>query len=370
VGLFGDNRDVEGATVMNACYGGTAALLSSVAWAESSAWVAEKPYAIYVAGDVAVYEAGPARPTGGCGAVAVLVGRDAPVQLLPGARASYAEDAYDFYKPVMGSEYPIVDGKDSQVCYARALDACYMQYARRLDVADGVDAARGIRESSGHVLFHSPYNKLVQQSFQRLLFLDAVRALAAGVTLPADMEPLRPWAEPCAGTCDPAVWEPTYTDRGLAAATKAVDAAVGGYDRYVAAGASASQRVGNTYTGALHANLLGLIDQKAGSLRGTRATAFSYGSGLIATMFGLDFPADHSGPFTVERIAETAKLSCSLDSRVRAEPEVFSNAMRMREAAYGKASFSPAGSVADVAPGAWYLEGVDGQWRRSYARKA
>lgn len=36
--LFGDNRDVEGATVMNACYGGTASLFNSVAWVESSEW--------------------------------------------------------------------------------------------------------------------------------------------------------------------------------------------------------------------------------------------------------------------------------------------------------------------------------------------
>jgi hydroxymethylglutaryl-CoA synthase len=35
--LFGPNADVEGVTSTNACYGGTAALLNSVAWVESSA---------------------------------------------------------------------------------------------------------------------------------------------------------------------------------------------------------------------------------------------------------------------------------------------------------------------------------------------
>lgn len=43
-------------------------------------------YALVVCGDIAVYEAGPARPTGGCGAVAVLVGPDAPLVLEPGLR--------------------------------------------------------------------------------------------------------------------------------------------------------------------------------------------------------------------------------------------------------------------------------------------
>lgn len=39
-----------------------------------------------VCGDIAVYEAGPARPTGGCGAVAMLIGPDAPLVLEPGLR--------------------------------------------------------------------------------------------------------------------------------------------------------------------------------------------------------------------------------------------------------------------------------------------
>lgn len=36
--LMGDARDVEGATVINACYGGTAALLNSLAWVGSNDW--------------------------------------------------------------------------------------------------------------------------------------------------------------------------------------------------------------------------------------------------------------------------------------------------------------------------------------------
>ena len=58
-------------------------------------------YAIFVAADIAVYEAGPARPTGGVGAVAVLVGPDAPLRLVPRVRTTHAVDAYDFYKPHM-----------------------------------------------------------------------------------------------------------------------------------------------------------------------------------------------------------------------------------------------------------------------------
>ena len=60
--LFGSNTDIEGITNVNACYGGTAALFNSIAWIESSEWNGKN--ALVVCGDIAVYEAGPARPTG------------------------------------------------------------------------------------------------------------------------------------------------------------------------------------------------------------------------------------------------------------------------------------------------------------------
>jgi hypothetical protein len=62
----------QGVDCINACYGGTSALFNAVNWVESRSWDAR--YAIVVASDVAVYAAGPARPSGGCGAVAMLVG--------------------------------------------------------------------------------------------------------------------------------------------------------------------------------------------------------------------------------------------------------------------------------------------------------
>ena len=98
MGLLGEgNTDLEGITNVNACYGGTAALFNSIAWVESSEW--DGRFALVVCGDIAVYDKGPARPTGGCGAVAMLVGPDASLVLEPGVRASHMMDIYDFYKP-------------------------------------------------------------------------------------------------------------------------------------------------------------------------------------------------------------------------------------------------------------------------------
>ena len=67
------NTDIEGATVINACYGGTAALLNAVAWVESDGcW--DGRYAIVVAADIATYARGPARPTCGAGTNNNIVG--------------------------------------------------------------------------------------------------------------------------------------------------------------------------------------------------------------------------------------------------------------------------------------------------------
>lgn len=63
---------LQGVDNVNACYGGTAGLYNCINWIESQAW--DGRLAVVVASDEAVYEAGPARPSGGAGAVALLVG--------------------------------------------------------------------------------------------------------------------------------------------------------------------------------------------------------------------------------------------------------------------------------------------------------
>ena len=73
------NTDLEGVDSTNACYGGTAALFNSVNWVESSAW--DGRLALAVCADIAVYAAGAARPSGGAGAVAMLIGPGAPLVL-------------------------------------------------------------------------------------------------------------------------------------------------------------------------------------------------------------------------------------------------------------------------------------------------
>ncbi len=55
------------ATSIHSFITGTSALINALMWADSSSW--DGRYAIVVAADIAVYADGPARPSGGCGAV-------------------------------------------------------------------------------------------------------------------------------------------------------------------------------------------------------------------------------------------------------------------------------------------------------------
>lgn len=73
------NNDIEGIDSKNACYGGTAALFNAINWVESSSW--DGRLAIVMCGDIAIYAAGAARPAGGAGAAALLIGPNAPLVL-------------------------------------------------------------------------------------------------------------------------------------------------------------------------------------------------------------------------------------------------------------------------------------------------
>lgn len=55
-----------------------------------------------------VYAEGPARPTGGAAAIAMLIGPDAPIAFESKFRGSHMSHAYDFYKPNLASEYPVL----------------------------------------------------------------------------------------------------------------------------------------------------------------------------------------------------------------------------------------------------------------------
>ncbi|KAF3782387.1 Hydroxymethylglutaryl-CoA synthase [Nymphaea thermarum] len=346
------NNDIEGVDSTNACYGGTAALFNCVNWVESSSW--DGRYGLVVCTDSAVYAEGPARPTGGAAAIAMLIGPNAPLAFESKFRGSHMSHVYDFYKPNLASEYPVVDGKLSQTCYLMALDSCYKRFCAKYEKLEGKQFS--ILDAD-YVAFHSPYNKLVQKSFARLLFDDFLRD-ASSVEENAK-EKFAPFASLSN--------DESYQNRDLEKVSQQLAKQL--YDMKVQPSTLLPKQVGNMYTASIYAAFASIIYNKHKSLDGQRILMFSYGSGLASSMFSLKL---HMGehPFSLSNIADVLNISEKLESRHVFSPEKFVENMVLMEHRYGAKGFVTSKDRSLLSKGTFYLTEVDSMYRRFYAKKS
>ncbi|KAL1140119.1 hypothetical protein AAG570_000051 [Ranatra chinensis] len=348
------NFDVEGIDTTNACYGGTAAFTNALSWVESSAW--DGRYAVVLAADIAIYAKGNARPTGGAGAVAMLIGPNAPLVIERGLRSTFMRHAYDFYKPDLASEYPVVDGKLSIKCYLSALDECYRLYcakARLVSNLTGDDSndAVGIN-SFDAMIFHAPYGKLVQKSLARMVLNDFVS------TPDERIVEIYPGLEKFIGVR----LEDTYFDRAVEKSF--LDFSLGLYKKKTEPSLLISRLVGNMYTCSLYGGLVSyLISKPVEDIAGQRIGMFSYGSGLASTMFSIKVV----GGDKLNQLTSSLRYVHSLlESRKKVSPLEFSQIMEIREKNHHRASYSPVGDIGWLFPNTWYLKEVDESYRRTY----
>lgn len=352
--LFGDNTSLEGVDTLNACYGGTNAFFNSVNWVESSAWDGRD--AIVVAGDIALYAAGAARPTGGAGVVAMLVGPNAPVVAEPGLRGTYMQHAYDFYKPDLTSEYPYVDGHYSINCYTKALDAAYRDYCKREAKQHTNGAANGEEGKTSldrfdYLTFHSPTCKLVQKSYARLLYHDFL----ANADLPAFAE-----VAPELRDMD---YEKSLTDKAVEKTFMALTKKR--FQERVNPAIQVATMCGNMYCASVWgglASLLSLVPSK--DLDGKRIGLFSYGSGLAASFMSFRINGN------VENIAKVLNIPSRLEARRAVPPATYDEMCNLRKQAHLKKDYTPKGETSTIIPGAYYLTKVDDMFKREYAVQA
>lgn len=353
------NTDVEGIDNLNACYGGTNAIFNSVNWLQSASWDGRD--AIVVAGDIALYDQINARPTGGVGCVAMLIGPNAPLVVEP-ARGTCIRHVYDFYKPDFKSEYPHVDGQLSIRCYLDALDASYNAYLTkraRLDKRLQLTASNGSSEGpagaeanhhhdqhtndsiSGHqqqqphapdqdnppntpeiptttllldtfdfLIFHSPTCKLVTKAHARLLYLsflsNPTHAAFASLS-PTDRSHLLALDH-----------HASLTDKTLEKAFLAL--AKERFQARVQPSVNVPTMCGNMYCASVYGALASLLCGSGGdsnALVGKRVGVYSYGGGLAASFFSLRIRAP------VESIVTNLDLQRRLDSRVGVSVEEY-----------------------------------------------
>jgi len=336
------NFNIEGIDALNACYGGSSALFNAINWIESSSW--DGRLALVVAADIAVYAAGSARPTGGCAAIAMLVGPNAPLVVEPGIRGTHMEHVYDFYKPVLNSEYPVVDGQLSIQCYLKALDKCYDAYVKKFHEKIGKPF---LLKDADLFLFHSPYNKLVRKAYARLLFNEFLHH---------DDEPFFKDVQ----RYKHQQREETYFNRGLNSAFEKLSE--NQYQKKVDPSTNLGLELGNSYCASLYVNLVSLIENLSDDLIGKRLLLFSYGSGMAATMFSIIVKS------SVEFIKQKQKVAKRLGQRQFIDPSEFTKVLAMREKHLLASSYVPEGSL-NLFPGTFYLEKVDDKYRRYYKRK-
>ncbi|KAJ5235191.1 uncharacterized protein N7469_004359 [Penicillium citrinum] len=350
------NTNIEGIDTVNACYGGTNAVFNSINWLESSAWDGRD--AVVVCGDIALYAAGAARPTGGAGCVAMLIGPDAPIVFEPGLRASYITHAYDFYKPDLTSEYPVVDGHFSLRCYTEAVDACYKAYGAREQTLKAVqNGTNGATEPKtgldrfDYILYHAPTCKLVQKSYARMLYNDFL----ANPSDPAfaEVAPELRDIDYTASLTDKAV------EKTFMALTKKR------FAERVQPGLQVATLCGNMYTATVYAGLASLLSHVEFSPNEPkRIGLFSYGSGLASSMFSANIVGD------VSHIVKNLDLKNRLDSRTVLSPEAYDAMCKLREHAHLQKNFKPAGKTETLQSGTYYLTEVDDMFRRNYEVKA
>lgn len=355
--LFEDsgNTSIEGVDTMNACYGGTSALFNAINWMESSSW--DGRYALVVAGDIAVYAAGNARCTGGAGAVAMLIAPEAALVFDRGCRATHMQHVYDFYKPNMESEYPVVDGQLSIQCYLHALDKCYDIFSKQLQSKGLKNEADSLLHSADAFLFHSPYCKLVQKSVARLMFNDFL----------CDQEP--------EGTFrDLQVYrdvnrEDTYFNRDLETVFMTISKSV--FKDKTEPSLLLANQVGNMYTPSVFGGLVSfLISKPIQELTSCRCVLFSYGSGLASSMYSLQITADISPLSPLHKVVESlADVRTRLESRKKISPPEFDRLMKLRETTHHIAPYKPVGNIEDLFPGTWYVADIDDKYRRKYDMK-
>jgi len=335
------NTEIEGIDNVNACYGGTSALFNAINWIESSAW--DQRFAIVVATDIAVYERGPARPTGGCGAVAMLIGPNAPLVIETGLRGIHMENVHDFYKPISNlSEYPIVDGHFSIKCYLKSLDLCYRRYKKKfVKIHEKPFSLKDVN----HAVFHIPFCKIVSKAVSRLAFNDYLENPS---TFPNISSTYRELPE-----------EQTYNnvelDKAFLNESKDYFANLSQPTLFL------SKELGNMYCASLYAGLLSLLSDKSTDFMNKRILMYSYGSGLSSAMFSIVVKS------SITNIQENTNVHNRIANRIAIPPIEFTKILENRE----KMIKDPHYQLSELntmhfTSGTFYLAKMDEKLRRHY----
>ena len=338
--LLGDNRDVEGVTNINACYGGTAALFNCISWGYTEG---RGRLSVVVMADVAVYNTIAAQPTGGAGAIAILLG-PSPLVVIEPLRASCFSDVYDFYKPDLSSEFPIVDGKLSTDVYINSLTESVELLKRKYEESG---QRFGLKEFD-YFLFHCPFAKQVEKAFLKVMYDEILKGNYKGYN-EAETERL---------IKNKPDFDNRVTQKNLREVVLNHE-----FCEKLQPGLALNKKVGNIYTGSLYLSLASIINnRKSEDLQNKRVFLYSYGSGAAATIFTARF--DKS--FNSDKFLNKQHLCHMMKNRLKIDIGRFEALNYRREALYTAKGFLNEPIDEYLWEKSYYLAEVDKLGRRSY----
>jgi hydroxymethylglutaryl-CoA synthase len=290
--------------------------------------------------------------------VAMLIGPNAPLVIDRGVRSTYMKHAYDFYKPDLTSEFPVVDGKLSIQCYLSALDNCYRLYCEKYQRQYPDAKIVGLNHFDA-LIFHTPYCKLVQKSLARISLNDFL--------LTSDASKRKELYPSFHEKYDTIKLEDTYFDRDVEKIF--MDHSKGVFNQKTKPSLLLANQVGNMYTPSVYSGLVSLLvsaDGDSSKLNGRHVGVFSYGSGLASTMYSISVTNDVAKlqPL-LDKISYIKPL---LEQRIKISPQEFTELMEVRVHNSHRTSFEPSGSIERLFPGTYYLKYVDEMHRRTYEK--
>ncbi|KAJ3438005.1 3-hydroxy-3-methylglutaryl coenzyme a synthase [Anaeramoeba flamelloides] len=351
------NNDVLGVDNINACYGATAALFNTINWCHSPFY--DGRYAVVISTDIAIYEKGPARPTGGCGAIAILIGPNAPIVFENdhGYCSSYFSNDWDFYKPKMSSSYPVVDGKLSIGCYLGAIDNCYDSFQQKFALSHKKQVSKTEKTETEYqkfnlsmvdfALFHSPFNKMVVKSWARMVYNDW---LENNQDFEGIDEELRKKKK-----------NETRWDRNVENSFRGVSKQ--SYKEKVEKSNYICAQCGNLYTGSLYGSLLSIILKEKQQITGKRILMFSYGSGIASSMFLLKVKS------CPDRIIEScSNIENMLKNRTKIQPEQYTEILTIRDEKKNSFSYQPNCRKDLMWENSWCLKEINEKGKRIYQK--
>ncbi|MET0268684.1 MAG: hydroxymethylglutaryl-CoA synthase family protein [Duganella sp.] len=314
------NRNCRLFELKNACYSGVAGLQMAVNFivAQTSPGarvlvVATDISRFLVEEDGAAQDWSFAEPSGGAGAVAMLVGEQPAVfRIDVGANGYYGYEVMDTCRPSADSEAG--DADLSLLSYLDCCEKAYLEYQKRVPQAD-------YARSFGYLAFHTPFGGMIKGAHRSMM-----RKLARAPLGPQDIE--------------------------------------ADFSQRVAPGLDYCQRVGNTMGAAAMVSLLSTIDNGCFDTP-QRVGCFSYGSGCCSEFF--------SGVATREGQARVRAMDirARLDQRYRLSMDEYEDILARGSAVrFGTRNVTLAHNYVAAAPAAsnatLYLRAIR-DYHREYA---